>query len=98
MHLPEADSARLPPLPSGERAGVGVSSPDSLRATQALDQALKNVPYYDPGAGHPIKERYEALPHLTKRDIRTFRDGRVDNIGDINPAFFVHQSEYEYQI
>jgi peptidase E len=28
----------------------------------------------------------------------TFRDGRVDNIGDINPAFFVHPSEYEYQI
>ena len=81
-----------------------VSSPDSLRATQALDQALKNVPFYerwrhhDPGAGHPIKERYGALPHLTKRDIRAFRDGRVDNIGDINPAFFVHQSEYEYQI
>ncbi|MEI8140526.1 MAG: hypothetical protein WCI03_11750 [bacterium] len=22
----------------------------------------------------------------------------VDNIGDISPAFFVHQSEYEYQI
>ena len=28
----------------------------------------------------------------------TFRDGRVDNIGDINPAFYVHASEYEYQI
>lgn len=28
----------------------------------------------------------------------TFRDGRVDNIGDISPAFFVHASEYEYQI
>ena len=28
----------------------------------------------------------------------TYRDGRVDNIGDISPAFFVHPSEYEYQI
>ena len=28
----------------------------------------------------------------------TFRDGRVDNIGDISPAFVVHPSEYEYQI
>ena len=28
----------------------------------------------------------------------TFRDGRIDNIGDIWPAFFVHPSEYEYQI
>ena len=28
----------------------------------------------------------------------TYRDGRVDNIGDINPAFHVHPSEYEYQI
>ncbi len=24
--------------------------------------------------------------------------GRVDNIGDISPAIFVHQSAYEYQI
>ena len=28
----------------------------------------------------------------------TFRDGRIDNIGDIWPTFFVHLSEYEYQI
>ena len=27
-----------------------------------------------------------------------FRDGRVVNIGDIWPAFFVHPSEYEFQI
>lgn len=37
---------------------------------------MRNVPFYerwrhyDPGAGHPIEKRYEALPHLTKRDIR----------------------------
>ena len=28
----------------------------------------------------------------------TFRDSRVDNIGDTSPAFVVHDAEYEYQI
>jgi len=40
--------------------------------------------------------RIEAIGGMVHR--YTFRDGRVDNIGDISPAFFVHQSEYEYQI
>lgn len=44
---------------------------------------------------HP-DHRIEAIGGIVHR--YTFRDGRVDNIGDINPAFFVHQSEYEYQI
>jgi len=41
-------------------------------------------------------ERVEAIGGWVHR--HTFRDGRVDNIGDISPAFIVHQSEYEYQI
>ena len=40
--------------------------------------------------------RIEAIGGMVHR--YTFRDGRVDNIGDISPAFFVHPSEYEYQI
>lgn len=40
--------------------------------------------------------RVEAIGGWVHR--HTFRDGRVDNIGDINPAFTVHPSEYEYQI
>lgn len=40
--------------------------------------------------------RVEAIGGWVHR--HTFRNGRVDNIGDINPAFFVHPSEYEYQI
>jgi len=44
---------------------------------------------------HP-DNRIEAIGGMVHR--YTFRDGRVDNIGDISPAFFVHQSEYEYQI
>ena len=27
-----------------------------------------------------------------------FREGRVDNLGDIAPAFVVQPSDYEYQI
>ncbi len=44
---------------------------------------------------HP-DHRVEAIGGMVHR--YTFRDGRVDNIGDISPTFFVHQSEYEYQI
>jgi peptidase E len=40
--------------------------------------------------------RIEAIGGFVHR--HTYRDGRVDNIGDISPAFFVHPSEYEYQI
>jgi peptidase E len=40
--------------------------------------------------------RVEAIGGFVHR--HTYRDGRVDNIGDISPAFFVHPSEYEYQI
>ncbi len=40
--------------------------------------------------------RIEAIGGFVHR--YTYRDGRVDNIGDISPAFFVHPSEYEYQI
>lgn len=44
---------------------------------------------------HP-DDRIEAIGGMVHR--YTFRDGRVDNIGDISPAFFVHPCEYEYQI
>ncbi len=44
---------------------------------------------------HP-DQRIEAIGGSVHR--YTFRDGRVDNIGDISPSFFVHESEYEYQI
>lgn len=44
---------------------------------------------------HP-DQRIEAIGGMVHR--YTCRDGRVDNIGDISPAFFVHPSEYEYQI
>ena len=40
--------------------------------------------------------RIEAIGGAVHR--YTYRDGRVDNIGDISPAFEVHPSEYEYQI
>ena len=40
--------------------------------------------------------RVEAIGGWVHR--HTYRDGRVDNIGDINPAFSVHPSEYGYQI
>jgi cyanophycinase-like exopeptidase len=40
--------------------------------------------------------RIEAIGGIVHR--YTFRDRRVDNIGDISPAFIVHPSEYEYQI
>lgn len=41
-------------------------------------------------------DRVEAIGGWVHR--HTFRDGRVDNIGDISPAFIVHPAEYEYQI
>lgn len=41
-------------------------------------------------------DRVEAIGGWVHR--HTVRDGRVDNIGDISPAFIVHPSEYEYQI
>jgi peptidase E len=44
---------------------------------------------------HP-DHRVEAIGGMVHR--YTYRDGRVDNIGDFSPAFFVHHSEYEYQI
>jgi peptidase E len=40
--------------------------------------------------------RIEAIGGFVHR--YTYRNGRVDNIGDISPAFFVHPAEYEYQI
>jgi len=49
---------------------------DQTTLTQALEHALDQVPFYarwkthDPGPGHPINERFAALPRLTKRDIR----------------------------
>jgi len=44
---------------------------------------------------HP-DNRIEAIGGVVHR--YTYRDGRVDNIGDISPSFFVHPLEYEYQI
>jgi peptidase E len=40
--------------------------------------------------------RVEAIGGWVHR--HTYRDGRVDNIGDISPAFSVHPSEYGYEI
>ena len=44
----------------------------------ALETALKEIPayrswrIYDPGASYPVDTRYEAMPFLTKKDIREY--------------------------
>ncbi len=70
------EGSHLRPRPVAERGGVRGPFDDSGRLTEALEQALANVSFYerwrahDPGGDYPIEMRYAALPHLTKRDIR----------------------------
>ncbi len=49
-----------------------------------LETALRNIPayqswrVYDPGSRYPVDTRYQAMPALTKKDIREhFPDGFV---------------------
>ena len=66
-----------------------------LRLRRVPDEIGYGVPISMGLRVHP-DGRIEAVGGWVHR--HTFRDGRVDNIGDIWPAFFVHPSEYEYQI
>ena len=66
-----------------------------LRLRQVNDEIGYGIPTSMGLRVHP-DGRIEAIGGMVHR--YTFRDGRVDNIGDISPAFFVHPSEYEYQI
>jgi peptidase E len=66
-----------------------------LRLRQVNDEIGYGIPTSMGLRVHP-DNRIEAIGGMVHR--YTFRDGRVDNIGEISPAFFVHPLEYEYQI
>lgn len=66
-----------------------------LRLRQVSDEIGYGIPTSMGLRVHP-DNRIEAIGGMVHR--YTFRDGRVDNIGDISPAYFVHPLEYEYQI
>jgi phenylacetate-coenzyme A ligase PaaK-like adenylate-forming protein len=72
------------------------------KSLDVLETSLKLGAYrswqaYDPGAGHPVDERYAALPALTKRDIREhFPGGFVPPGKDIKSSLESGEIGYAY--
>jgi len=73
------------------------------RCRDALDEALESIPFYrrwrkyDPGPSASLDERYDAMPELTKRDLReNFPRGFLPAGADLDAGLDAGEVEYTY--